>query len=446
MTRVKEILLIQQLIDSNRARPAAADRDDVAPSDDFASGLRREYGTAPTSGRQQLRLGYLVPEFPGQTHAFFWREIVALRSLGVDVRLVSTRRPPKDACRHAFAAEAHRETHYLLPFRVRHLAAALGSIGKVNPSVSYVAGLKETARLRRAALLGLIPIAAELKSWAQRNGVIHIHVHSCATTAHLAAVCRLLGGPSYSLTLHGSLSVYGGDHASKMKHATFVSTVTRPLQAEVCACTGWSAERVPVVTMGIDASRYPARVPRELYGPLKIATVGRLCPTKGHRYVLEAMAKLRQEGVSVHYTIAGSGPHRAAIERDVAELGLSDAVKLVGSISEDAVAKLLSDSDAFVLASIGRGEAAPVAVMEAMAAGLPVVCSRIGGTPDMIRDGVDGFLVEQRDVDSIANVLSELAKSTERRAIVSSAARITSTRFDSRKIARQLLSAICDTP
>lgn len=443
--RVKKVFQMQELISPNCADPVVA-RNDVAPKDAAAFRVRREDDNSPRPVRQQLRLGYLVPEFPGQTHAFFWREIVALRSLGVDVHLVSTRRPSPDACRHAFAAEAHRETHYLLPFRVRHVMAALGSIGTLGASVGYVASLKETARLRRAALLGLIPIAAELKSWAHRNRIQHIHVHSCAVTAHLAAVCRLLGGPSYSLTLHGSLSVYGGDHASKMKHAAFVSAVTRPLQAEVCECTGWSADRVPVVTMGIDASRYPARVPRELTGRLKIATVGRLCPTKGHRYVMEAMAKLQQEGLAVEYKIAGSGPHQAAIERNVAELGLQDSVQLVGSISEEAVAQLLCECDAFILASIGQGEAAPVAVMEAMATGLPVICSRIGGTPDMIRDGVDGFLVGQRDVDSIANVLSELAKSTERRATVGLAARITSTRFDSRATARQLLSAICDPP
>jgi colanic acid/amylovoran biosynthesis glycosyltransferase len=433
------------LVDSYYADPVAADRDDVRSRTSSDAGPRRECGAAPTSNRQQLRLGYLVPEFPGQTHAFFWREIVALRSLGVDVHLVSTRRPPLDACRHAFAADAQRETHYLLPFRARHMLAALRSVGSMGASVAYVAGLKETTRWRRAALLGMIPIAAELKSWAQRNGIQHIHAHSCATAAHLAALCRLVGGPSYSLTLHGSLSVYGSDHASKMKHAAFVSTVTRPLQAEVRDCTGWNDDRVPVVTMGIDASRYPARVARELNGPLKITTVGRLCPTKGHRYVLEAMAKLRQDGTSVRYTIAGSGPHQATIERDIEELGLQDFVRLVGSISEDAVSLLLSESDAFVLASIGQGEAAPVAVMEAMAAGLPVICSRIGGTPDMIRDGADGFLVEQRDVEAIVRVLSELTRSTERRASVGSAARIASARFDSRATARQLLSAICDT-
>lgn len=434
---------MQELFDSNCADPAVANTDDVAMKDVIADRVHRVDDISPTPDRQQLRLGYLVPEFPGQTHAFFWREIVALRLLGVDVRLVSTRRPPPDACRHAFAAEAHRETHYLLPFRARHVLTALGSIGSLGASVGYVAGLKETARPRRATLLGLIPIAAELKSWAHHNRIQHIHVHSCATTAHLAAACRLLGGPSYSLTLHGSLSVYGSDHASKMKHAAFVSAVTRPLQAEVCECTGWNADRVPVVTMGIDASRYPARVPRELAGPLKIATVGRLCPTKGHRYVLEAMARLRQEGIAIHYTIAGSGPHQTAIEREVREFGLQEFVQLTGSISEEAVAQLLCESDAFVLASIGQGEAAPVAVMEAMAAGLPVICSRIGGTPDMIDDGVDGFLVEQRDVNSIAPALTELSCSLELRSQMGAAARkVAESRFDAYQTTRQLLEMI----
>jgi glycosyltransferase involved in cell wall biosynthesis len=398
---------------------------------------------ATHSTTAKLRLGYFVPEFPSQTHAFFWREVVALREQGVEVHTVSTRRPPTDACRHGFADEARANTHYLLPVRPRHALAALRAATKWRRAVDYVTELSESSALRRIACLGLIPVAADLRDWAYRQQIDHIHVHSCATSAHLAALCRLLSGPSYSLTVHGGLNVYGADHRSKMRHAAFVVAVTRPLQDEVRQCTGWNESRIPVVTMGINAARYTPRQVPVVKGLLRLVTVGRLCPSKGHRFVLEAMAQLRRDGIGVHYTIAGNGPHRASIEQEVTRLGLSDCVSLVGTISETEVVELLARSDVFILASIGHGEAAPVAVMEAMAAGLPVICSRIGGTPDMIRHEVDGFLVEQRDVAGIATRLATLAKSPERCQAVGAEARQSAVeRFDALETSRQLLDAI----
>ena len=112
------------------------------------------------SSTAKLRLGYFVPEFPSQTHAFFWREIVALRELGVEVHTVSTRQPPDAACRHEFADEARANTHYLLPVRPLHTLAALRAAAKWRPAVAYIAGLAETSKLRRVAYLGTIPVAA----------------------------------------------------------------------------------------------------------------------------------------------------------------------------------------------------------------------------------------------------------------------------------------------
>src|SRR5208337_4027216 len=163
-----------------------------------------------------MQLGYLVPEFPSQTHIFFWREIVALRGMGISVHLISSRRPPPDACRHDFAQAAARETHYVFPPR---WLPALGALavrpGCTLKALGYVWGLREAGFKQKLKCTGLLFSAADLLLFARSRRLDHIHAHSCADAAHVVALCHVLGGPGYSLTLHGDLPVYGTDHASK---------------------------------------------------------------------------------------------------------------------------------------------------------------------------------------------------------------------------------------
>jgi colanic acid/amylovoran biosynthesis glycosyltransferase len=359
-----------------------------------------------------MRIGYLVPEWPGQTHAFFWRELTALRELGHSVFPFSTKHPPDDACLHGFASEARETTHYLFPPRTLATARILAARPKGTASaLAYAASLTESSLVDRAKVAALLACAADLTAKCEELAIDHLHVHSCANAAHIAAMADLLGGPGYSLTLHGDLPVYGTDHRQKMKRARFVSVVTRPLQKQVIAATDLTEERVPVVWMGVDTERFtpgPDRAGKT--GPFSMVTVARLNAAKGHAYALAALKRVRDSGLDVRYTIAGEGPHRAEIERAVAELGLADAVDLPGTRSESEVLALLQGTDAFILPSVGLGEAAPVSVMEAMSCGLPVICSRIGGTEDMISDGETGLLTAQKDVDGLARAIETLVR------------------------------------
>jgi len=392
-----------------------------------------------------MRLGYLVPEFPLQTHIFFWREIVALRSLGVEVHLLSTRRAAPDACKHAFAKPAAAETHYVFPPR---WLTALGTLA-IRPlgtlrALRYIAGLRETPLKKRLKYLGLLLSAADLLSFARQHRLDHIHVHSCADAAHLAALCRLLGGPSYSLTLHGDLPVYGTDHASKMQPAKFVSCVTGPLQKQVMSAVGLPAERAPIIWMGVDTERFHDAGQRAHQpGKLHLTTVARLNAMKGHRFALAAIRKAVERGCDLRYTIVGEGEYRPQIEETIRTLGLTERVALTGTQSEDAILELLKTVDAFILPSVGLGEAAPVSVMEAMACGLPVICSIIGGTPDMIASGANGILAPQEDEKAIEEALVLLCQNVEERRRLGQAARQRAVEaFDARQTAGKLLAAM----
>lgn len=388
-----------------------------------------------------MTLGYLVPEFPGQTHAFFWREIGAIEAAGTPARLYSTRRPAPGSCPHAFASLAAERTTYLFPPQIGFAARDIPRYARRLPSaVAYVMGLRETSLKGKLRLLAMLPSAAMLVADARRHGVTHVHIHSCADAAHLGALARILGHLSYSLTLHGDLPVYGTDHAAKMERARFVSAVTRPLAKQIWETS--PGTDAPVIWMGVDCDQFSPRI-RVKNPVFTVATVARLNHAKGHRFFLQAMAQLREKGLIVHYKIAGDGPEKDQIAADTVAMGLNDQVQMLGSLDEMAILELLQSVDALALTSIGKGEAAPVTVMEAMACGLPVICSIIGGTPDMIENGVDGLLVAQQDVSAIAQATRRLAEDPDLCTRIGIAARATALRqFDSRVNAEKLLDRI----
>jgi glycosyltransferase involved in cell wall biosynthesis len=197
-------------------------------------------------------------------------------------------------------------------------------------------------------------------------------------------------------------------------------------------------ETSPLLALGRDRSN----IPRELH----LVTVARLHQAKGHLHALAAIHRGLQAGLNLHYTIAGEGPYRVALLSAINELNLGSNVTLVGTLSETEVFQLLSKADTFLLPSIGSGEAWPVSVMEAMAAGLPVIASTIGATPEMITSGKDGYLVPQRDERALLEKITLLACDVDLRRRVGQAARRTAEqRFDVSATAGALRDALCES-
>ena len=355
-------------------------------------------------------LGIMIPEFPLQTHIFFSREIVALRAMGVPVAILSTRRPPEGACRHDFAPEAREETHYVYPPSASSTLGALFTNPKVRRALGYLMKLKETPFREKYRGLGLFLCAADLKAYSKRKGIEHIHVHSCADAAHVAAMCNILGGPSYSLTLHGDLPVYGVDHAAKMARAACITCDGPHLKEQIVEKVGYPAESHFAELDGVGYGAFLAGLWRErrgwetqvgdggAIGCVQGASICDRCGEKGGRC---------GNGYTVHAGGGGAGEteYRGACRA----IKFNRSRDASGQRGESEVLELLRKSDAFVLSSVGMGEAGPISLMEAMSCGLPAVCSVIGATPQMLTDGVEGMLVPQEDEGKLADAFVRLA-------------------------------------
>jgi glycosyltransferase involved in cell wall biosynthesis len=161
-------------------------------------------------------------------------------------------------------------------------------------------------------------------------------------------------------------------------------------------------------------------------GEAVIGTVGNFTPKKDHRCLLEAHARLRDAGVSARLVLVGTGPLERELRLLADQLGHSDTVVFAGS--RDDVPTLLTGFDVFAMSS--RAEGLPLALMEAMASGLPSVVTPVGGIPEIVEDGVEGLVVPPGDPAMLAEALGLLARDPALRMRLGTAARARARSFD----------------
>jgi glycosyltransferase involved in cell wall biosynthesis len=302
-------------------------------------------------------LGYLIPEFPGQTHIFIWREIEQIQRLGQRIRLFSTRRPPEqDRARHSFASAAERDTCYLwpasLPRLTRALAWALARPRCLLDALHLAATVEVDGGRNWRSVVPLIVPACLLGHELVRGGVTHLHVHSCANSALLALLAKRLSGVPFSLVLHGDLHWWGGALAEKFSEAAFTMVITRQLLDEVRRTFPQLGEdRVLLGPMGVDTEVWSPAERARRSDTFEVVSVARLHAAKGHDTAIRAIRRIVAEGRDVALSIIGAGPERDALAELVSSLSLSDRVQLRGSLAEHEIIALMRQADAFVLAS-----------------------------------------------------------------------------------------------
>jgi len=167
-------------------------------------------------------------------------------------------------------------------------------------------------------------------------------------------------------------------------------------------------QRLVVAANAIDAGSLVTKpIKSKSAGPLQLVYLGRLAWNKGIYEAIEALGILVKVGRDLVLTIAGNGPEEAAIRQRVAELGLSEQVRFPGPLFGEAKDALWAASDIFVFPTFHR-EGLPYALLEAMAAGAVPITTRVGGIPDVMRDGVHGLLIEAKDPAGLARAIARL--------------------------------------
>ncbi|WP_297772548.1 exopolysaccharide biosynthesis GT4 family glycosyltransferase EpsE [uncultured Roseovarius sp.] len=389
-----------------------------------------------------MHLGYLVPQFPGQTHIFFWRELADLERSGAVAHIFSTRPPAAGLISHDWSKEAMARTTYL---GRPSLVDVITGIARAP----WRAILREKGGrgfLRDVAIC--LPAARALIRECRARGIDHVHAHSCGRAALICALARLMGGPTYSLTLHGPLADYGPGQGFKWRHASFATIITRTLLREARSALGADLPAdVTIQPMGVDTDDFKRDAPYEppvAGAPLRLFACGRLNVVKGHQDLLSALRLLLDRGVDVQLDIAGEDDaggsgYRAELQAHLDALGLSAHARLLGAISAAEVRRHLLAADVFVLAS--WHEPLGVAYMEAMACGVPTIGTDAGGVRELISHGETGMLVPPKSPEDLADAIAELAADSALCARLSEAGRASIVRdFRSTLGAEALLS------
>jgi colanic acid/amylovoran biosynthesis glycosyltransferase len=181
---------------------------------------------------------------------------------------------------------------------------------------------------------------------------------------------------------------------------------------------GCDEKKIILHRIGMDCRRFLFSSRRlNADGQVRLVTIARLVEKKGVEYAIRAVAKLANVNQNIEYNIIGDGPLREDLQRLIQELDVCDMVKLLGWKQQKEIVEILDNSHILLAPSVtgknGDQEGTPVAIMEAMAMGLPVLSTQHSGIPELIKNGVSGFLVPERDVDALAEKLNDLIKHPE---------------------------------
>jgi colanic acid/amylovoran biosynthesis glycosyltransferase len=356
-----------------------------------------------------MKIGYLINQYPHVSHSFVRREVAGLERHGVEVVRFSVRPSPADLVDPADRAERERTT-VLLRSMTALLTATLAT-ACLRP-VAWLRALAAAVRLGRRSDRGVLrhlvylAEACVLLGHLRRNGVEHLHAHFGTNSATVALLTRTLGGPPYSFTVHGPEEFDRPDALSlgeKIAAAAFVVAVSDFGRSQLyrwCAYEHWA--RVHVVHCGVDSAFLEAGA-QPVEDTERVVCVGRLAEQKGQMLLLDAVARLAAEGVPLTLTLAGDGPMRGRLEEQIRRLGLTSRVRITGYLSNDAVRREMLAARVLALPSFAEG--LPVVLMEALALGRPAVTTYVAGIPELVEDGVNGWLVPAGSVAELADAL-----------------------------------------
>jgi colanic acid/amylovoran biosynthesis glycosyltransferase len=362
-----------------------------------------------------MRIAYLTNQYPHVRHTFIRREIVALEAHGVEIIRFSIRDCGSEVVDPADKVE-HGKTRSILSAGKAAIVGALLSHALTRPA-KFLRAFRRAVRLGRRSDRGVLrhvayfAEACVLRRWLAAAGATHLHVHFATNPAAVALMCRDLGGPPYSITVHGPEEWDRPEALSlkeKYENSAFVVAVTDFGRCQVFRWTDrlfWP--RVYVVRCGVDEAYLNAE-PNPVADTNKLVSVAGLVEQKGHLLLLQALAQVRDAGVDFQIVFVGDGPLRAVLEAEVVRLGLEGRVVFAGWQSNAQVREHLRTSRALVMPSFA--ENLPVAMMEALAMGRPVLGTYIAGVPELVESGVNGLLVPAGNVAATAAAIIRLLR------------------------------------
>ena len=393
-----------------------------------------------------MKLAYLTSQYPAPSHTFIRREIEALRELGCSIDTYAIRPlTAEEIPDPADKAEAERTVYVLRQSPVTFVAAHVGMF--VTRPIAYLKTLGLALKHRVPGvpgfLLGIAHFAESvvLAHELNKRRTDHVHNHFANSAATVGLLATRLLGIGWSFTMHG---------ISETDYPAGLMLGRKIQAADMVACVSWFGraqgmrlvepvhwDKMHVVRCGLPFDRVPMRGPRDS-NDQSIICVGRWSPEKGQAGLLRVIAELRTRYPNLRLRLVGYGPEKAAMEALASDLGIANSVDFVGRLSEEATLAEIARSDILALPSFMEG--LPIVLMEAMAIGVPVVASRVAGTPELVEDGASGLLFTPSNWDELGDQIERLLTDRDLYERVAELGKTkVAAEFDARKSAAEML-------
>ena len=372
-----------------------------------------------------MRVAFVLKGYPRLSEAFIAQEIAALERRGLEILIVSLRRPT-DARVHPVHREIKAQVLYLPEYLLLEPLRVFRSWSsqKRNPNYGkaralWLRDLRRDPTPNRIRRFGqALVLAAELP-----GDVGRLHAHFLHTPASVTRYAAALAGLPWSGSAHAKdiWTTPAWEKREKLADCEWLVTCTGTNREHLAALA--PAGRVELVYHGIDLARFPpARAEsstRDGSGePVRILSVCRLVEKKGVEVLLEALALL-PAGLRWKLVHAGGGPLGKSLQGRARSLGIQDRIEWRGALTQEALLAEYRAADLFALASLvardGDRDGLPNVLMEAQSQGLACVATRVSAIPELVEDGASGVLVGENDPAGLARALEALIRDPARR-------------------------------
>ncbi|MGJ7709823.1 colanic acid biosynthesis glycosyltransferase WcaL [Escherichia coli] len=365
-----------------------------------------------------MKVGFFLLKFPLSSETFVLNQITAFIDMGFEVEIVALQKGDTENTHAAW-------TKYNLAVRTRWLQdEPTGKVAKLRHRASQT--LRGIHRKNTWQALNLKRYGAESRNLILSAicGQVATPFHADAFIAHFgpagvtAAKLRELGviRGKIATIFHGIdissrevLNHYTPEYQQLFRRGDLMLPIS-DLWAGRLQKMGCPREKIAVSRMGVDMTRFSPRPVKAPATPLEIISVARLTEKKGLHVAIEACRQLKEQGVAFRYRILGIGPWERRLRTLIEQYQLEDVVEMPGFKPSHEVKAMLDDADVFLLPSVtgadGDMEGIPVALMEAMAVGIPVVSTLHSGIPELVEADKSGWLVPENDARALAQRLA----------------------------------------
>lgn len=366
----------------------------------------------PLKPPDEMKLAYLFNWYPQPSTTALRREVLAFEKMGIPIHRFTLRRYDGELVDGEDRIE-REQTRVVLAAGGAVLSAAALRVAVSRPR-TFGHALATTVKAGWGSERGLfrnlayLAEACLLLRWLAELEIEHVHTHYGTNSAMVAMLCRMMGGPPYSFTMHGpeefdaprSLGL-----REKIRQAAFVVAISEFTRSQLyrwADYADWS--KIHVIRVGV-SPMFLEHGPAPIPAAPRLVSIGRIAEQKGQAILLQAAAGVHARGLEFELVIVGDGPMRGEIERLIDRFELRGRVRITGYLSNEDVLQELLAARALVLPSFAEG--LPGVFFEAMALGRPVISTFIAAHSELIEPGINGWLVPAGAIEPLVDAMAE---------------------------------------